>query len=238
MSTVRDICVEALSRSNLCPRKRTPSAELFRDAFNLFTGILQEYSDNGFIVAYQNDLDFQPNKTRYVVGKDSEQTDLVVDSLEKPYRVYYRPKGVIDWVPLFFISYNQFFTCGNGDFVVSWKPLDDNLWEIIFKDRFIPLHNECKLVYNIEMNFKDDDVVSLPSQYIELLTRALAYKLSVAKPRVDGNKTDMLKMELDILEKQIIADNSNERIITRSSIYGNSLLGDFFGGTFISNQWY
>lgn len=238
MTTVRDIIVESCARSNVCPRKRELPADLFTSAFNLFKGILQEYSNNGFIVAYQNDIDFNPTKTRYVVGKETENTDLVLESVERPYRVYYRPKGAIDWVPMTFKAYNQFFTATNGDFIVSWKPLEDNLYEIIFKERFIPLNPQCKLVYNVEMEFNDNDVISLPSQYIELLTRALAYKLAIEYPRQSGDKADRLFTDLDKLEKQIMADNSNDMIITRQSNGYGSLQGDFLGGRFIQDAWY
>lgn len=231
MTKYRDIIVEAANRSNVSPRKRDIQPDVFTTGSNLLKGILQEYSNRKFITAYRNEVNFMPVSESFLIG---EGPDVIVEApkLQSPESCLYRLSDS-DWIPLNFIAYEQFYDGRNGDMSVSWQPTGKNQYKIYFKPRFLSGNRECKLIYTLEMNYNDDDEINLPVPYVELLTRALAYKFSITYPRTDTNKQMSLKTELTELENLLAAANSSNRIITRETGYRNSLLGNFLGGSFI-----
>ena len=229
-TTFRDIIIEAAVRSNVCPRKRAIPSDVFEDCSKMLKGILADYSNRNYITAYQNAVDFQPEET-VLVGEGIDAA-VTVPKIQTPVAVLYKETTSEDYIPLTFVSFAQFFSVGNTDYSVSWQPVDKNLYKIYFKPRFVAQHRTVKLIYNCEMEYSDNDTINLPSQYIELLTRSLAYKLSVEFPRTDTNKQQSLKIELKEIEDMIAAQNSSQRIITRN-VAGGSLLGNFLGGRFI-----
>lgn len=229
---VRDIIVESFSRANLVPRKRDLPPDMFVSGLRLLNGILQDYSTKGFIVAYQSEVEFDPAPT-VTVGK-GDTADVQVDDIVLPKAVYYQNKTSIDWTPLQFISYVQFYSESYSDYVVSWKPAGEGLFQVYFKPRFAAQNRKCKLIYDVEMTLADNDQVTLPTPYVELLTRSLAYRLAVAYPRADQSKVTLLKAELDEMERSLEARNSSNRIITRESWdCRGSLLTKFDSGSFI-----
>ena len=79
----------------------------------------------------------------------------------------------------------------------------------------------------------------MPTPYIELITRALAYKLSVRYPRVDTTKQNSLKAEQDELEAALKATNATMRIITRGgSLPGGSMQSYLRSGGFIADTYF
>lgn len=232
MTKVRDILAEAYSRANLCPRKKDLSADEVISGLTLLNGILQEYSSNNFITAYRNDVDFHPETEKVVVGS-GDSVDVTIDNIQTPISVFFKRNAAIDWTPMEFISYNQFFSCGNSDYCVSWQPTGQNEYTLYFKPRFLAQNMEVKLLYSIEMILNDNDQVNLPTPYVELFTRALAYKLSVKYPRVNPEKQNRLKEEKIELEQQLEAANASNRIITRDIYSNSSLLQNFITGRFI-----
>ena len=228
MTTVRSIITEAAVRANLTQRKRDLAPDIFTSAYNLFLGILRDYSNRNYITAYRDAVDFIPQNESVIVGEGPD-AEVSAPKIQTPVRVMYKVGN--DYNALDFISFDQFFSAKATD-IVSWQPIGANVWKLYFKPQFLSAGRTVKLVYNKEMVFEDNDIVSLPSQYIELLTRALAYQLSIEYPRSDANKTITLKTEMESLEKTIMAANSSNRILTRN-VYGQSLLGGFLGGTFL-----
>lgn len=231
MTTVRDIVTEAASRANICPRKKVLPDDLFDSGLQLLNGILQDYSIRGYVVAYKSEVDFIP-EISVIVGEGPDAA-VLAPKIVAPQTVLYQPTGSIDWTKLDFISYDQFYSDAYTDYVVSWQPIQQNLFKIYFKPRFAAQHRTCKLIYNVEMSYVDGDTVSLPTPYIELLTRALAYKYAVKYPRVDTTKIGLLKNELDELENNLVAQNSSNRIITRETYRGGSIFQKFNAGSFI-----
>lgn len=227
-STVRDIITESAVRANLTQRKRDLAADIYTSAYNLFLGILRDYSNRNFITAYRDAVDFIPQNESIIVGTGPD-AEVSAPNIQTPVQAMYKIGA--DYNQLTFISFDQFFTEKATD-IVSWQPIGANLWKLYFKKYFISGNRFVKLIYNKEMVFEDNDTVTLPSQYIELIIRALAYQLSIEFPRADATKTSTLKIEKEDLEKSIMAANSSNRIITRS-LYGQSLLGGFLGGTFL-----
>lgn len=226
--TVRSIIEESCARANLIQRKRAVPADIFTAAYNLFLGILSDYSNRNFITAYRDSVDFTPNFDTVLVGEGPD-AEVSAPKIQKPVSAMYKIGD--DYNDLNFISFDQFFTTKATD-IVSWQPVGANLWKLYFKPYFMSSGRNIKLVYNKEMRFEDNDEISLPNQYIELLTRALAYQLSISYPRADATKTAQLQTEMEKLEKFIMGDNSSNRIMTRD-LYGQSLLGGFLGGTFL-----
>lgn len=231
MYTYRDIAVEALARCNLVPRKRDPQPDMLQSAFNILQGVLQEYSNNNLITAYEGEVETVPVSESFLVG-EGEDVVVEIPKLQTPVSVLYK-LNENEWVPLQFISYNQFYSAGYNDYTVSWQPTGVNQYKMYFRPRFVAQNRTVKIIYNIEMNYSDNDQIALPTPYVELLTRALAYKLSVAFPRADVTKQQSLKVELTELENQLMAANSSRKIITRDTINRQSLLGNFLGGNFI-----
>lgn len=231
MTKYRDIITEGAYRANVVPRKRDLPADIFTTGSNLLKGILQDYSNRKYITAYRNEVDFSPVSESFLVGEGPDVTVEAV-KLQVPEKVLYK-LSENDWVPLTFVALERFYDAGNGPFVVSWQPTGTNQYKLYFKPIFLSGNRTCKMIYTLEMNYEDDDTISLPVPYIELLTRALAYAYSVQYPRTDTSKQMSLKANLDELEKLLMASNSSNRIITRDSGYRNSLLGNFLGGSFI-----
>lgn len=236
MSTVRDIIVESASRANVCPRKRALPEDIFVSSLQLFDGVMQEFSAKDYVTAYQNEVDFAPTAESVLVG---EGPDVAIDAkaLQLPKRVLYKYTGQVDWTPMEFIAYDQFYSAAYTDYIVSWQPTGKNQYKLYFKPRFIATQPQCKLIYNLEMAYKDDDTVSLPTPYIELITRALAYKMAVKWPRVDESKKQSLNQEFLDLESTIRATNASNRILTRGGYGGGSMRGDLLSGAFIANRW-
>lgn len=237
MATVRDLIVEAYARNNLVPRKRKVPADMFTTALQSLNGILQDYSTRGYIVAYKSEVDFYPNTIVYVgEKKDEEELENFVSApkIVQPQSCLYQPNTSIDWTKLDFISYDQFYSDSYNDYIVTWLPERANLFKLIFKPRFAAQNRKCKLIYNVEMILEDNKTpISLPTPYIELLTRALAYKLCIVYPRVDQTKIVNLKTELTDLENTLMAQNSSNSIITRETGSRGSLLSKFDAGSFI-----
>lgn len=236
MATVRDIIIEAASRANVCPRKRALPDDLFVGGLNLFDGVMQEFSNKEYVDAYKAAVDFRPVTGTVTVGV--EGSDVEAPTIQLPRRVLYKYPGAVDWTPMNFIAFESFYSNAYNDFVVSWQPVGVNQFALYFKPRFLSQGPECKLIYNVEMHFQDGDTVNLPTPYVELITRALAYKMAVKWPRVDDSKRASLKSEADDLEKSLSATNASMSIITRGGSGGGSLLGDLRSGAFISNRYF
>lgn len=236
-TTVREIITEAASRSNVCPRKRVLPDDLFVSGLNLLDGVMQEFSSKDYITAYQNEVNFNPTAETIKIG-EAEDADVVANGLQLPKRVLYKYNGAVDWTPMEFIAYENFYSGAYSDFVVSWQPIGNNLYKLFFKPRFIANGPVCKLIYNVEMKYKDGDTINLPTPYIELITRDLAYKFAVKFPRAGQEKQLSLKNEFDDLEKSLKSTNASLKIITRG---GTPASGPYRGmlreGSFISNQW-
>lgn len=243
--TFRDLIVEALARANIVPRKRTVPEDIFTDAANMFHGILADYSNRHFITAYRDEVDFNPKYEKMYVGLpdnyDPEQEypddNIIVSDIQEPVSVLF--KGANSNTGLYqemnFIAYRQFYSMNNGVYTVSWTPVTANQWRIYFKPQFLSSNWTVKLIYNKRMKYKDNDVINLPPQYIELLIRALAYNMSIQMPRTDTTKTTALGVELEKLEKQIAANNASQVILTRDNCRG-SIMSDFMSGNFILNR--
>lgn len=238
MATVRDIIIEAASRSNVCPRKRELQTPIFNGMLNLFNGVLQELSNKDYITAYQDEVDFHPTKEKIKIGPDAEVDDVQVDKLQMPKKALYRTPGMLDWVPMQFEAYERFYSCTYSDYIVSWKPIGLSEWEVLFKTRFIkPTNYEVKLIFNTVMEFNDDDVINLPVPYVELITRELAYKAAVKWPRADEAKKNSLKEEAESLARDLKAANASNKIITREGLGGESYMGALMSGSFVSARW-
>lgn len=238
MSSVRDIIVEAASRANVCPRKRVLPDDIFVDSIMLFNGVMEEYSARDYIEAYKDEVDFKPHSEEVYVGeRPSEHVD--APSLQLPKKVLYKYDGSVDWTPMEFIAYENFYSAAYSDYIVSWKPVGPNLYKLYFKPRFISNNPECKLIYNVEMKYADNDTVNLPTPYVELITRNLAYKMAVKWPRVDESKKNSLKDEMTELEHSLKATNASMHIITRGGYgQGGSLQSNLRSGAFISDRFF
>lgn len=237
MQTVRDIIIEAASRSNVCPRKRALPEDLFVSSLQLFDGVMQEFSSNDYVTAYQSEVNFAPESESFLVG---EGPDVVVEAsaMQLPKKVLYRFDGAVDWIPMEFIAYESFYSAAYTDYVVSWQPTGRNQYKLYFKPRFVMQHPQCKLIYNLEMHFADNDDINLPTPYVELITRSLAYKMAVKWPRVDESKKASLLKEFEDLESNIRATNASNRILTRGGVGGGSYRTDLLSGAFISNRYF
>ncbi len=241
MATVRDIIVEAAARANVCPRKRVLPDDIFVSGLSLFNGVLEEYSASDYIDAYQAESDFHPQFESILAGEGEEitDTDVVCPQIQLPKRILYKYSGAVDWTPMEFISYSDFYSCAYSDYVCSWQPAGKNLFKLYFKPRFVGTNPECKIVYNVEMQFKDGDTINLPTPYVELITRNLAYKFSIKYPRVEDSKKASLLTEKEDLERSLKANNASMHIITRGgTVMGGSYQANLRSGAFISNRYF
>lgn len=229
--TVRDLIIEAAARANINPRAKRLTDDVFTSGLLLLRGILQDYSTRNYIVAYKSEVDFDP-KVSVLVGEGPD-AEVYAPKIMAPQTCLFQPNSSLDWTKLDFISYDQFYSDTYNDYIVSWQPVQANLYKIYLKPRFAAQNRKCKLIYNVEMQLEDNDTVTLPTPYIELLTRALAYKLAISFPRADTTKMNLLKNELDELENSLAAANSSNRIITRDNGYKGSLFQRFNAGSFI-----
>lgn len=242
-TTVRDVIVEASARANVCPRKRALPDDVFVSGLSLFNGVMEEFSTDGYIEAYKADVDFTPGKETVTVGEAPEgaEVDVVATRIQLPKKALYKYAGAVDWTPMQFVAYDDFYSAGYSDYVVSWSPAGPNLYRVFFKPRFVSSSNpQVKLVYNLEMKFQDGDTINLPTPYIELINRAMAYKLAVKYPRIDEAAKLNLKSEFDELKNSLTASNASNRIITRGASGGNggSVNAWFRSGAFIGDRYF
>lgn len=238
-NTVRDIIIEAASRANVCPRKKELPEDQFVSCLKLFNGVMEEYSNKNFIDAYKNEVDFSPIQQSVYVGM-GDDADVTANDIQLPKKVLYRYSGQVDWIPMEFIAYENFYSCAYSDFVVSWQPVSKNLFKLYFKPRFLQNAPIVKLIYNLEMKYNDDEQVMLPTPYIELITRELAYKISVKYPRLDPSKQDKLQAEAKDLENSLRGTNASMNILTRGGNAGGggNLTSYFRSGAFISDRYF
>lgn len=235
--TVRDIITEAASRANLCPRKRVLPDDMFQSGMQLFEGVLQDMSSKDFIDAYQNEVNFTVSSETVYVGAGAD-ADVSAPAIQLPKRVLYKYAGQIDWAPMEFIAFENFYSSSYSDFIVSWQPVGPNLYKLYFKPRFLLNNPEIKLIYNVEMSYKDNDPVNLPTPYVELITRALAFKFALKFPRAGEGKLAALKADYDELENSLKANNASMKIITRGGYgIGGSYKAILRSGSFISDGW-
>ena len=231
MVSVRNIITEALERANLANRKQGANAEITEASFLRLCGILREYSDNNLITAYRGEAEFIGNAEQIEIGG----VDIPCNgNITEVNSVFYKSENSIDWYPMKFVPLESFYDCANNDYCYSWQPKGENLFTLYLKPRFAKQNRVIKLVYDEDIKLGLDDDISLPRVYVELLTRALAYKMSVDRPRASDTKRMELKAELEKLEEQVKANNADNRMIVRPSNGRNYFnLSSMMSGSFI-----
>lgn len=233
MVSVRNIIVEALDRANLANRKQGAPADLMEASYQRFCGILREYSDNNLITAYRGEVDFTCETEQVELGGVELPCNGNITQVNS---LFYKAEGAIDWNPMKFVALESFYDGANSDYCYSWQPVGQNKFKLYFKPRFAIQHRIVKVVYDEDIKFGLDDDIALPRVYTELLTRAVAYKMSVDRPRTSDTKRLSLEKELTELESQIKANNADNRMLTRPSNAGrvfnmsSMISGDFIFG--------
>ena len=230
MSSVREIIVEALCRATLANRRQGARGDLVEDAYERFCGILREYSSNNLITAFRGEVELDGNAERIKIGGAD---GIVADGITEINSAFCKAENTIDWMPMNFVSVESFYDGTLPDWTYSWQPCGQNEFYLYLKPRFVYQNRKVKLIYNIQISLGLDDAVNLPIAYVELLTRALAYKMSVDKPRASDTKRNELLGELNKLETQLKANNADNRILTREVGMRNFDMGVLKSGSFI-----
>ena len=230
MSSVREIIVEALCRATLANRRQGARGDLVEDAYERFCGILREYSANNLITAFRGEVERDGNAERIKIGGAD---GIVADGITEINSAFCKAENTIDWMPMNFVSVESFYDGTLPDWTYSWQPCGQNEFYLYLKPRFVYQNRKVKLIYNIQISLGIDDAVNLPIAYVELLTRALAYKMAVDKPRASDTKRNELLGELNKLEAQLKANNADNRILTREVGMRNFDMGVLKSGSFI-----
>lgn len=230
MSSVREIIVEALCRATLANRRQGARGDLVEDAYERFCGILREYSGNNLITAFRGEVELDGNAERIKIGGAD---GIVADGITEINSAFCKAENTIDWMPMNFVSVESFYDGTLPDWTYSWQPCGQNEFYLYLKPRFVYQNRKVKLIYNIQISLGLDDAVNLPIAYVELLTRALAYKMAVDKPRASDTKRNELLGELNKLESQLKANNADNRILTREVGMRNFDMGVLKSGSFI-----
>lgn len=230
MSSVREIIVEALCRATLANRRQGARGDLVEDAYERFCGILREYSGNNLITAFRGEVELDGNAERIKIGGAD---GIVADGITEINSAFCKAENTIDWMPMNFVSVESFYDGTLPDWTYSWQPCGQNEFYLYLKPRFVYQNRKVKLIYNIQISLGLDDAVNLPIAYVELLTRALAYKMAVDKPRASDTKRNELLGELNKLEAQLKANNADNRILTREVGMRNFDMGVLKSGSFI-----
>lgn len=230
MSSVREIIVEALCRATLANRRQGARGDLVEDAYERFCGILREYSANSLITAFRGEVELDGNAERIKIGGAD---GIVADGITEINSAFCKAENTIDWMPMNFVSVESFYDGTLPDWTYSWQPCGQNEFYLYLKPRFVYQNRKVKLIYNIQISLGLDDAVNLPIAYVELLTRALAYKMAVDKPRASDTKRNELLGELNKLEAQLKANNADNRILTRDVGMRNFDMGVLKSGSFI-----
>lgn len=230
MSSVREIIVEALCRATLANRRQGARGDLVEDAYERFCGILREYSGNNLITAFRGEVELDGNAERIKIGGVD---GIVADGITEINSAFCKAENTIDWMPMNFVSVESFYDGTLPDWTYSWQPCGQNEFYLYLKPRFVYQNRKVKLIYNIQISLGLDDAVNLPIAYVELLTRALAYKMAVDKPRASDTKRNELLGELNKLEAQLKANNADNRILTREVGMRNFDMGVLKSGSFI-----
>lgn len=218
--TIKEILIEALSRTNLVPRKRACPADMLENAYRLLRGIIQKYNFSNFISFARDEIDIIPTDTKIELG---------IENINNIHSVSYKDGN--DWNELRFVAYEQ-FNSTNDDYVYTWKYTVDNTIQIILKPNFVNSNRTIKAIYTVELIYAIDDTIHIPAIYEELFLAALSYKLALTYPRMDPAQVQLLKIELDDIEKVVKQNISSNKILTRNTS-SSSMLSDFISGRFI-----
>lgn len=220
VTTVKNILIEALSRSNLVPRKRVAPADMLQDAFRLFKGLVSKYNFANFISYSRDSIELFDFEEKAILE------ELNVGSIAT---VNYKEGN--EFNDLRFVAFEQFHS-EPDDYVYTWKYNTEGKIEIYFKKEFVKSHSVVNVIVNKELSYDLNDELKVPEIYVELFTSALTYKLALTYPRMDASQVTMLKQELTELEGQVKALVSSNKILTRN--VGNiSDRAAFMSGSFL-----
>lgn len=223
MITPKSICIEALARANLVPRKRTCPADMLESAFQLLKSIVSNYNFRNFI---------NINQKSYVVKATTNEIELVDEELDISSIASVQVKLSNDVnTDLTFLNYSEFLSTAN-DYVYTWTYNQD---KILVKIKNGMLNRTIIINYNgnLELGSLDKELF-LPSIYEELFIQALTVKLGKTYPRLDKATLAEYKEDLAELEKTVTKMVASNKIMTRNedipSNLANLISGNFIYG--------
>lgn len=245
MITVRSIIVEALERSNLCARRRTPPADMTETAFRLLKGIAGKYSNDNLLQFIVSDVEHDLDKSEFVLGDfdvdhPNEYAVLDIDAplIQKINKVYWRskdPKDLGSYIDLSYASPADFDAYPKGSGVYTWQPIND--LQVVLKLKLIPdARTEIKVSYNKRWEFDLDSELRIPEQYTELFIAALSHKLALTFPRLSTEQVSLLKADLDEIIKNVQTSTRAIKYLSRRpTVPGVNRAAFLNGSMFLSN---
>lgn len=240
MITVRDIVIEALSRSNLVSRRQTPPADMFESAYQLLSGIAKKYSNDNLLQFVVADVTADFTKREFVVGETDaeapEGTYLPVDIdaplIQKVNRVYWRGRGdggLGSYAELDYSSPEDFDSYPDGCGVYTAQPVND--LQIVLKTKLLVDRDmEIKVNYNRKWSFGRDSELRIPGQYEELFIVALTHSLAEHFPRLSAEQVKLLEESLAELEKGVKTSTRAVKYVTRRGVVPAISRADFISG--------
>lgn len=220
-TTVKDILIESLNRSNLCPRKRAVPSDLLESAYRLFKGIVSKYN-------FANYISFA--RTSMAIVPTDPIIEVEVPGANSITSIQWKISDN-DYADLRFVAFEQFYS-DNDMYTYTWKYTENNSIEIYLKPLFVSGGKQIVVYFNQSLNYSVDDELRIPEIYIELFTAALTHKLAMTYPRTDSSQVQLLKAELDEIEKQVKSMISSNKILTRDPA-AISNRAAFLSGSFI-----
>lgn len=137
--------------------------------------------------------------------------DIEVSNIQNIVRCY--KKYGTEWVPLNFVSYEDFYNYQNNSEVYTVLPTSDTSLKFIIKSNDIDA--DIKLMYNERFDYNQDSELRIPQQYVSLFTAGLVYDLACQYPRMSDNTVALLRSRLEELEENVRTSSSVNKFIAR-----------------------
>ena len=233
MITVRQIIVEALDRSGLCARRMSASADLTETAFRLLKGAAAKYSNDSLLSFLVSEIDTILSANSFVIGENAEgyeAADVEATGVQKVTRCYCRADGDSEgsWAEMDFVSPEDFDAFPDGTLIYTCQAVND--LQVAFKTKLnASASQRIRIIYNRKWSFDLNTELRIPEQFEELFICAVAYKLALTYPRLSSEQTNLLKRELDEIEKNVKTSSRAVKYVARRTSRGVSR-ADFLSG--------
>lgn len=225
-ATVRDIIVEALSRTNICSRRQSAPANIIEDAFRLLRGITAQYGNDNVLSFTMGEQDVKNPKERVTIGPN-ETDDIQNGNVTRINGVFYRfsNEPSVQWNELKFVGVSDFYNSLYTGGVWSCKAESDTAWTVYLRPELVALHPTIKVLWNEGFKYDLNTELFIPNHYVELFTVALCCQLATTYPRISDNQLNNLKAERERLENNIQAPNRAVKYVSNA----NGAVGGFLG---------
>ena len=233
-TTVRDIIVEALSRTNIVSRRQSAPANIVEDAFRLLKGITAAYGNDNMLTFKMGEADVMPTGN-ITIGMNG---DIHNTNITRINGLFYRfaDQGNVSWTELKYVGLPDFYSDLYKDNIWACKPESDTDWTIYLRQNFVALKPIVKVMWNEGFDYDLNSTLHIPVQFVEMFTVALCVKLATTYPRIAEGQLASFKEELKKIEDNVHVPNRAIKFISADAgdginylDYNSIVSGSFLG---------